>query len=111
MARIDTNMVIIDGKLGADAKTYDMPGGKAKIVFTLGSNGREKSHGELEDHVTWMPCVMWGEFAQRMAPHLKKGKWLQVHGHLRNRVVEKAGRREAVTEINVKHLVFPPPEE
>lgn len=111
MARIDTNMVILDGRLGADAKLHRMDGGKAKVVFTIGSNGREKRGDALQDHVTWLPCVMWGEFAEKMSPHLTKGTWVQVHGHLRNRTFERSnGKRETVTEINVKHLVLPPPE-
>lgn len=110
MARIDTNLVIIDGKLGADAKIYHLPGGKAKVVFTLGSNGREKIDGELRDHVTWMSCVMWGDFAEKMHPYLKKGKWLQVQGHLRNHTTGQGSARTTETEVNVKHLVLPPPE-
>lgn len=70
------NVIMLAGKVGTDAELRNTPSGKPvlnwKIVVDIGWGERK--------HSLWIECALWGTRAEKLAPHITKGKPITVYG-------------------------------
>ena len=92
------------GRIVRDATITFLEGsGTAKTTFTLACN---KKYGDREDTV-FVPCVLWGERAEKLTDYLEQGKLLYIDGELSLRSIEdNEGNYRNYTNINVSTLEF-----
>lgn len=65
------------GHIGRDAETRHTPDGSSFTSFTVACNGPKK-----DAPPTWVDCTLSGQRGERLAPHLKKGTKVLIHGNL-----------------------------
>jgi len=70
------NVIFLAGKVGTDAELRSTPSGKPvlnwKIVVDVGWGERK--------HSLWIECALFGVRAEKLAPHITKGKPITVYG-------------------------------
>ena len=107
------NRVILIGNLTGDPELKYTPSGTARTRFSIAINRQYKdASGQLQDEVTFVPIVTWGNQAENCANYLSKGRSVAVEGRLRIDSFENAeGERKKVVEVvaqNVQFLGGPP---
>jgi len=88
------NFIFLAGKVGTDAELRTLPSGKPvlnwKLVVDVGWGERATS--------LWIECALFGTRAEKLAPHITKGKPLSVCGTFNVRAFQtKNGPGAAVT--------------
>jgi single-strand DNA-binding protein len=63
--------------LGGDAEQRQTPQGKQCVKMNVAVNGKERG-----GYTCWYKVTLWGDRWNNLAPHLKKGKFVLVHGKL-----------------------------
>ena len=70
------NVIFVAGKVGMDAELRTLPSGKCvlnwKMVCDVG-------WGEKK-HPLWIECALFGVRAEKLAPHITKGKPMSIYG-------------------------------
>lgn len=70
------NVIFLAGKVGTDAELRNLPSGKSvlnwKLVIDVGWGERK--------HSLWIECALFGTRAEKLAPHITKGKPISVYG-------------------------------
>jgi single-strand DNA-binding protein len=86
------------GNIGKDAELRAV-GDSHACNFSVGVNlsYRDKNGNNVE-RTEWVRCVIWGKFAEAMAPHLKKGVPVFVQGEPHTREYQV---RDGVTRYSV----------
>ena len=73
--------VIISGNLGRDPELRYAPSGTAVAAFSMATTERKKNDkGEYADETIWWRITAWGNTAEFVAKHMKKGARLLVQG-------------------------------
>ena len=105
-----TNTVAVVGRLAKDptrSGTEDSP----RLHFTLAvDNGKDRDGDERDPD--WIPVVVFGPYAQAIAPHLGKGHLVGVTGSIKSRkyVDETTGETRSFVNVvagNVEFLARP----
>ncbi len=73
-----TNVIVIGGRLTANANLTRTPNGSIICNFTI-ANNRKEANGE---ETTFMSVVIFGNYAEKMHPYLIKGVVVDVVGKL-----------------------------
>lgn len=76
---------------------------KEKATFPIPTHEYDSSGKEYTD---WHSIVAWGNLAQIIKQHLKKGSQVYVEGKLKTRSYEKDGKTHYVTEVLAQEIVF-----
>lgn len=121
------NKVILIGNLTADPELKYTSSGTARTRFAIAVNRQYKdASGQLQEEVTFVPIVAWGQQAENCANYLSKGRSVAVEGRLRIDSFENAeGEKKKVVEVVAQSVQFlggaprsasepatvPPPEE
>lgn len=101
------NVVILAGNVGKDAEVRQTQSGKDFLRFRLAVNERwVDASGAKQEKVNWFNCVVWGERATKLAPHVTQGLKLGVRGKLEVREVEKDGVKATYTDVVVDEVEF-----
>lgn len=102
---MNTNKVILAGRLGKDPETKQV-GENTVTNFSLATNRRWKNkEGEKQEATDWHNIVIWGGQAKVAQDYLKKGSECLVVGELRTRSYDdKDGIKRYVTEVFVTEL-------
>lgn len=102
----EVNVVIVAGRLTADPDFRTTPGGTAVGNLSLAVNRRVKNkQGEWADEATFLDAVIWGEYASRWQPRLKKGTPVIIQGTIRSRRWEtKDGQKRTSVEIVINKI-------
>jgi len=102
------NSTSISGNLGRDAELRRTQTGMAVANFTVAVTDGKKNQqtGEWEKVTHWIPCVMFGARAEKLAPSLEKGAKVAVSGRLRESRWEKNGEARSRLELVVDELEF-----
>ena len=104
----DTNVVILIGRLTADAALSYTQGGTAVCKFSLAVNRSTGSgDGKKSEKVSYLNCVAWQKGGEIIAQYAKKGDRLSVTGRLEQRSWDdKDGNKRSVVEIVVNGFQF-----
>lgn len=99
------NKAIIQGRVVADIELRSTPTGNMVANFTLACDRRTKP-GE-EKTADFIDMVAWGNTAEFIAKHFRKGSMMAVVGHLQTRNWEdKQGNKRKTTEVKVDEAHF-----
>jgi single-strand DNA-binding protein len=96
------NIFTASGNVGSDMEVRTTPNGKAIGAFSL----PVKSGWGENEKVSWVSCKMFGERAQKLAPHITKGTKLTITGSFVMDEWEKDGVKNSRPVILVNDFEF-----
>lgn len=106
----DLNSVQICGRIVRDAVMKETAGGTRVAEFSIATNITYRDgDGEFVQKGHFFPLALYGQYAGKMLPHLKKGQRVIIEGYLRqNRWTTGDGRNRSETAVGVRtvHLIF-----
>ena len=90
------------GNLGTDPELRYSPSGAPSLRINVASNFRARTpEGEWEDRTEWVRVIVFGQRAESLAQHLKKGMRVFVDGRLEARPwTDRENRVRAGLEIS-----------
>lgn len=95
------NHVTLVGNMGTDVQVTNFENGAKIARFNLAT---KKSGKEVKPE--WHRVFAWGNIAQFLELHGKRGKNLIIHGRLVNRTfLDKDGQQQKVAEVEIKHVM------
>jgi single-strand DNA-binding protein len=96
------------GNLGNDPELRYTPSGAPSLRVNVASNFRARTpEGEWEDRTEWVRVIVFGQRAESLAQHLKKGMRVFVDGRLEARPwTDRENRVRAGLEIVASDLEF-----
>lgn len=100
------NLAMVIGNVGS--AELSAPEGKSPVLrFSLATNERfSDKEGNRQERTTWHRCVVFGNRATSLAPHVVKGSKLAVTGRIENSEYEKEGVKHYSSNIIVDQLEF-----
>ena len=106
MAR-SVNKVILIGNVGRDPDAHETSDGKKVAHFSLATNQRRKSAGEVvEERRDWHRITVWHRTAQFVEDYVQKGDRVYVEGRLEYDSYERDGILIPTAEIIARELVL-----
>jgi single-strand DNA-binding protein len=102
------NSVVVIGRLTRDPEVRYTAGENQTAVctFAVAVNGRAKVGGEWTDRADFFDVVMYGNRAEAVGEHLKKGALVGVSGSLYQDRWEKDGERRSKVVIKAADVEF-----
>ena len=100
-----TNTIILAGRLTADAELKHTKNGSTICNFNLANNRKEASGEET----TFIGVAIFGNYAEKMHPHLVKGTTVNVVGKLVQKNWLFEGRNIPMYKIYAKEIDFRTP--
>lgn len=96
------------GNVGNDPELKYTAGGTALLRFNVASNYRSKNQdGEWEDRTEWLRVAVFGQRAERLGEHLRKGMKVFVDGRLEARPwTTNGGELRAGLEVMANDVEF-----
>jgi single-strand DNA-binding protein len=96
------------GNVGSDPEVRYTAEGKARLTFSVASNGRTRSaSGEWQDVTEWIRCSIFGERAEKLSPYLVRGVRVFVDGRLEARPwLDRSNQPRAGLELIVDSVEF-----
>jgi single-strand DNA-binding protein len=95
------NFVLLQGHLGVDPEERFTPDQQRVVKLRLATNHFKKdAGGEREKITNWHSVDVWGKTAEFCARYLQKGDRVQILGSIRNRVVEKDGKKQTYSSVS-----------
>lgn len=97
------NLITLGGNIGNDMEVRYTQNGKAIGSFPLAvTNG----YGDNK-RVMWITCLVFGERAEKLAPHIRKGGKIVVSGRLDVRQYDRNdGTKGTAVEVAVNEFEF-----
>lgn len=96
--------LIVSGRVGADAQLKSV-GDTMVCSFSIAHT--EKVYGQTPSEKTiWVACNLWGDRAEKLAPHITKGSFLVVEGSGSVNAYLKYGEASAMINCRVTSLEF-----
>lgn len=108
-----SNHVTITGNLGQDPELRFTPSGKAVATISVGDTprrlNRDTNQWEDAGDTLWLRCSIWGDPAETLAEHGRKGQRVTVVGRLKSRTWEtKEGEKRTVVECDADTVAIVP---
>lgn len=96
------NSITISGRIGRDAELRKTQGGTSVCSFALACNRQKK-----DDKPDWFDITLWGDRAEKLAAHLKKGVPVVVVGRLELQTYAKNdGTQGSKLAVNCNDIAF-----
>ena len=104
-----SNHITITGNLGSDPELRFSPNGKAVANISVGDTprrfNRDTNQWEDAGETLWLRCGIWGDKAEALAEHAKRGDMVIVTGRLKSRSFEtKEGEKRTVIECDADEV-------
>ena len=98
----------IIGNLGSDPEMRYSAGGAPFLRFNVASNFRTRSaEGEWQDKTEWVRVTVFGQRAETLQAHIKKGSRVYVEGRLEARPwTDQQGQVRAGLEVVASDVEF-----
>ena len=80
---MDTNSIVLIGRLTRDAELKYTQSGTAIVKFSIAQNHRRKSGDTWEDEAHFFDVAMMGKAAESVHRYLVKGKQVSITGQLK----------------------------
>ena len=103
---MSTNIVILQGALGADAEIRAMPRGGFVMNLRIPTSETWTKDGEKKERTDWHSCTQFFREEPKIAKYLTKGKAIIVTGKLRNESYEKDGEKKYKTYVQIERVDF-----
>lgn len=101
--------VIIQGNLGADPETRNLPNGTSVTNFNVAVGEKWKNKdGVQQEHTEWFRCSAWGKTGEVIGQYFKKGSGILVEGKMRtDEYADKnTGEKKYSVQLNVSGFSF-----
>ncbi len=82
MARMNTNVVILAGRLTRDVELKQTPSGKPVAEVSIANRKFTTESGETSEETTYVDVTVWGRSAETTAEFCKTGSPVLVTGRL-----------------------------
>lgn len=103
------NKALIYGNLTRDPELRALPSGQNVCSFSLATNRTYRDRdGKKQEQTDFHNVVAFGNQADTVAQHLRKGSSAFVEGRIQTRSWEKDGEKKYRTEIVVERVQFGP---
>lgn len=105
----DINVVTLKGRMTRDPELRSMPSGQPVASFSLANNRKFTNRdGELIEETNFIDCEVFGNIANVIAEHAKKGRAVIVSGRLRQDKWEDktSGERRSKLVVKVEDFNF-----
>lgn len=106
----DLNNLSLMGRVVRDAEMKVTASGVKVTVFSVATNRTRKDEsGNYTDEGHFFPLAVYGNYAKKMLPRLKKGQRVVIEGFVRqDRWVTGDGQKRSAMGIGVRqiHLIF-----
>jgi single-strand DNA-binding protein len=105
----DINVVTIKGRVTRDPELRVLPSGQSVASFSIANNRAFKNkEGELTEEVSFIDCEAFGQVADTIANHIKKGRSMFVTGRLRQDKWEdrETGTKRSKLVVKVEDFNF-----
>lgn len=99
---MDTNKVIVIGRLTANAALKYAGDGFAIANFSLAVNHMKKKDGK--EDVSFLQCKAFGKLAENLSKYMTKGKQVSITGFLKQERWEKDGQKQSRVIINADEI-------
>jgi single-strand DNA-binding protein len=76
------NVVVVAGRAGKDPEATKGNTKGAHFSMALSERYQDKATKEWKDRVTWVNIQVWGNFADFVMKHIRKGDKVLVHGKI-----------------------------
>lgn len=102
------NRALLLGNVGSDPKFKKLDSGQSVLTMRIATNESKKNaEGKWEDFAEWHNVVVWGNRAEGLSRHVKKGTGLMIVGKLRTRKWEDDhNQTHYMTEIHADEVFF-----
>jgi single-strand DNA-binding protein len=95
------------GNLGNDPELTQGANGTPLLRFNVAANQRVRVDGEWTDRTEWVRCSLFGNRAESLSQHLRKGTKVYVSGRLETRPwTDRNGNVRAGLEITASDVEF-----
>ncbi len=99
------NIVVLTGRLTADAELKTTPSGVSVTTFSIAVNRNYKS-GE-EQQTDFINIVAWRQTAEFVTKYFKKGSMIGIEGSIQTRKYQdKEGKTRTVFEVIANNVQF-----
>ncbi|EKS0344964.1 single-stranded DNA-binding protein [Escherichia coli] len=100
---MSVNSITLGGNVGNDLEVRYTSNGKAIGSFSLAV---QQGYGDNK-RAMWVTCLIFGERAEKLAPHIRKGTKLVVSGRLDVRQYDRNdGTKGTAVEVAVNEFEF-----
>ena len=97
------NLVVLTGRLTADAELKTTPSGVSVCTFNIAVNRRYSDTNQAD----FIPIVAWRGSAEFVAKHFKKGDMIGIEGSIQTRKYQnKNGNNRTVFEVVANNVQF-----
>jgi single-strand DNA-binding protein len=100
----DVNNVTLIGRLTRDAELRYTSSGKPVSKFSLAVNEKRKAGDRLEDTVSFIEIVLWGQLGESLNEYLAKGKQVAVIGKLTQERWEQNGENRSKVVVTAEKI-------
>ena len=99
---------IVIGNLGADPELRYMPSGKPVASFSVCANEQyRKSSGEVVKSQTWFKANVYGNSAEAVSKHLRKGSPVYIEGRIRPELWDgRDGEKRFTLNLEAREIKF-----
>lgn len=106
----NTNIVVIDGRVGRDPELRHSKSGAAFLEFSVAVGGgrKDKNTGEWVERTDWIDCLALGKSAEHLGRMLHKGSFVVVTGSLQQETWEKDGKKNSRIRVIVNNVQLGP---
>ena len=109
----DINCVTLSGRVTRDAEAR-VVGSTYACSFGLAVGDYRRGATDAQGNVTneytnFVDCTVLGDRAERLAPHIARGRQVMVRGRLHWRCWESEGQRRSKLDVTVDDIVFGAP--
>lgn len=91
------NNVTLTGRLVKDPKVKTSENGTAYSKFVIAVRGTRIEDGERKSD--FIPCICFGKMASNLAEYCKKGRFLEIKGHIQTGAYIDDNGRNRYTQI------------
>jgi single-strand DNA-binding protein len=108
MSLFNINMVILSGGYCLkDAELRYTSGGTPQLSFCVVMNESTKVQGQWESKPEYYNVVYWGQWAEKIAPNIKKGTKVSIEGRLSQESYEdKSGQKRTAIKIIANKVLY-----
>jgi single-strand DNA-binding protein len=103
---MSVNLVVINGRLGADAELSETNSGTEVVKFRMANTRRYNDRdGNRQEQTAWVPVTAYGKVGSSIVDYLVKGKEVTVVGRLRTYSYENQdGETRYGWEVNASEV-------
>lgn len=102
---IKINSVILSGRIANDIKIQYTPDGTAVLRFRIAYSQKYYVKETWKEHTSFIPAIIWGEQAEKMALDIGKGDPIILQGNIESREwKDRNQNRKSIVQILVQKI-------